>query len=352
MCSSDLKAQAQANLMTGASAQAPAPGSLTPEEEHQAARVRGGLDPRAGVERPDAPLGKGNLVPGRDAGGNPVMGYVDSGGLFHPVEGTTVAPPKAPPQSNSALSVMLRSQNPDVTDGKYTEAQVIAAEQAIKKATTPDTDSSHEVPVYDAQGNASLLTVRSKSHKNFGGGSASSSAGNGAAGSKPGGKTKTVGTSGDGESSRLKPLAGVHRNTPAQNKANTDVVEATKLNSVAQQVQDNPNDAVNQKRLAVALERMSAGRFTTQALDYIIKSGWGNTIEQWANNPTTGALPSDVVRQLVDGATQNLKAAKDAQTEAYGQSQASPGDLKNQAKTNTSNGKPLAARLSDALDGK
>jgi len=85
-----------------------------------------------------------------------------------------------------------------------------------------------------------------------------------------------------------------------------------KVASIAKQVADHPNDAINQKRLAVALERTSAGRFTVQALDYIIKAGWGNTIQQWANNPTTGALPKDVMRQLIDGANENLKAAKDA----------------------------------------
>ena len=102
------------------------------------------------------------------------------------------------------------------------------------------------------------------------------------------------------------------KGTPAGNKAKGDYVEAVKLSSIADQVAQHPSDAINQKRLAVALERASAGRFTTQALDYIIKSGWGNTIEQWANNPTTGALPADVLRQLVDGAHQNLKAAEDA----------------------------------------
>lgn len=91
-----------------------------------------------------------------------------------------------------------------------------------------------------------------------------------------------------------------------------EYTEAVKLDSIARQVEQHPDDAINQKRLAVALERTSAGRFTVQALDYIIKAGWGNTIEQWANNPTTGALPADVMRQLIDGAHQNLKATKDA----------------------------------------
>jgi hypothetical protein len=102
------------------------------------------------------------------------------------------------------------------------------------------------------------------------------------------------------------------KGTPAFNKVQGEYAEAVKLDSIAQQVAQNPNDAINQKRLAVALERVSAGRFTTQALDYIIKAGWGNTLEQWANNPSTGALPADVMRQLVDGAHQNLKASKDA----------------------------------------
>lgn len=109
------------------------------------------------------------------------------------------------------------------------------------------------------------------------------------------------------------------KRTTAQNKADNDVVEATKLSSIADQVAQKPEDAINQKRLAVALERASAGRFTTQALDYIIKAGWGNTIEQWANNPGTGALPKDVMRQLVDGAHQNLVAAKKAKEAAFGE---------------------------------
>jgi len=104
--------------------------------------------------------------------------------------------------------------------------------------------------------------------------------------------------------------------TPAVTKARTTVGEAVKLSTQADEVAKHPNDAINQKRLAVALERASAGRFTTQALDYIIKAGWGNTIEQWANAPSTGALPADIMRQLVDGAHQNLTAAKAALADA------------------------------------
>jgi hypothetical protein len=87
-------------------------------------------------------------------------------------------------------------------------------------------------------------------------------------------------------------------------------VDAVSLDTIATEVEKHPNDAVNQKRLAVALERQAAGRFTTQALDYIVKAGWGNTIEGWANSTTTGALPADVMRQLIDGAHENLTGAK------------------------------------------
>ncbi|MDE2104229.1 MAG: hypothetical protein KGL39_43735 [Patescibacteria group bacterium] len=107
-------------------------------------------------------------------------------------------------------------------------------------------------------------------------------------------------------------------------KAKNDYVAATKLASFADQVASKPGDAINQKRLAVNLERLSAGRFTTQALDYIIKAGWGNTIEQWANNPSTGALPADVMRQLIDGAHENLNSAKDALSAASSSMGATP----------------------------
>ena len=100
--------------------------------------------------------------------------------------------------------------------------------------------------------------------------------------------------------------------TAAYNKAQSDYTDATKIASLADQVATKPDDAVNQKRLAVMLEKASAGRFTVQALDYVIKAGWGNTLQQWANNPTTGALPADVLRQLVDGAHENLTASKAA----------------------------------------
>ncbi len=98
--------------------------------------------------------------------------------------------------------------------------------------------------------------------------------------------------------------------TPEYTAAYKDYETAKGLSKIADLVAQHPDDAINQKRLAVALEKVSAGRFTTQALDYIITSGWGNTIKQWVNNPTHGALPADVIRQLIDGAHENETAKK------------------------------------------
>ena len=98
--------------------------------------------------------------------------------------------------------------------------------------------------------------------------------------------------------------------TPEYTAAYKDYETAKGLSKIADLVAQHPDDAINQKRLAVALEKVSAGRFTTQALDYIITSGWGNTIQQWVNNPTHGALPADILRQLIDGAHENETAKK------------------------------------------
>ena len=107
------------------------------------------------------------------------------------------------------------------------------------------------------------------------------------------------------------------RLTAPQSAAQKKYDEAEGLVKIAELVAGHPDDAVNQKRLAVQLERLSAGRFTTQALDYIIRAGWGNTIQQWANNITTGALPPDIVRQLVDGANEYREGAR-AELQASG----------------------------------
>jgi hypothetical protein len=112
--------------------------------------------------------------------------------------------------------------------------------------------------------------------------------------------------------------------TPGQVKAKKDYEEAVGLSDLAKSVASKPDDALNQKRLLVQLERQSAGRFTVQALDYVKQAGWGNTLEEWANKPNTGALPKDILRQIVDGANENLHSKK-AALDAANQIEGSPG---------------------------
>ena len=107
-----------------------------------------------------------------------------------------------------------------------------------------------------------------------------------------------------------------HKETAPQAKAHRDYLEAYALAKKADEVAKNPTDAFNQKRLAVALEKVSAGRFTQSALDYVKNIGWGNSIEEWANKPGTGALPEELVRQMVAGAHEEMDAKKAAWDES------------------------------------
>jgi hypothetical protein len=171
--------------------------------------------------------------------------------------------------------------------------------------------SQHQSIQYDADGTPHMVTLTSVSAPGVGNIEVDTTPdeGGGEASKGPAPKGPAPKKSAGGTPQPKKDQLDFRKGTPAQTKARGEYDDAVKLSSLADQVAAKPNDAINQKRLAVALERTSAGRFTTQALDYIIKAGWGNTLEQWANNPSTGALPADVMRQLVDGAHQNQTAA-------------------------------------------
>lgn len=199
-----------------------------------------------------------------------------------------------PKPSQAALATYLRAKYGD----NPTAEQIEEGTRAHQRMMSGLTVGSHQTLAYDADGVPHVVTLSSTSRKDFGGAPA------GSGGSK-GPAPKTTGAPSQPKNDQL----NFRKGTPAQTKARGEYDEAVKLSSMADQVAAKPNDAINQKRLAVALEKVSAGRFTTQALDYIIKSGWGNTLEQWANNPSTGALPADVMRQLVDGAHQNQTAS-------------------------------------------
>ena len=174
-----------------------------------------------------------------------------------------------------------------------TAEQILDARRRWTAAVSGTTVGSHTILVPQPDGSIKTLEVTTTSRKDFGGGAP-------APRKTPAPKAGRV-KSGDVVGGRM---------TADVVKARKDYEDAIALADTAKSVSQHPDDAINQKRLAVQLERLSAGRFTTQALDYVIKAGWGNTIEQWANNPSTGALPKDVMRQLVDGADQYLHATK------------------------------------------
>lgn len=242
--------------------------------------------------------------------------------------GQKMMPKTATHQSTAAEAQWIRA-----TYGKdLAELSPDLASEAIsryKQLNTPTTTSTGQALVYDQNNQPHVFTHTGTSKKTFPGANGAAPTSTGTASPVTGGTSnpanpnkgtaahRSPGTTASTPRSPIGPaIEGFTKRTPEVTVANKEVVEAAGLDSLANQVAQRPNDAINQKRLAVSLEKMSAGRFTTQALDYVIKAGWGNTLEQWANNPTTGALPQDVVRQLVDGAHENLKAKKDALKQA------------------------------------
>lgn len=111
-----------------------------------------------------------------------------------------------------------------------------------------------------------------------------------------------------------------HKDTPTQSKARTHFTQTVgfekEVGKIAEDQAKGEHVAIRQKRILVKLERLAAGRFTTQAVQYIQKAGWGNSIEQWANNVTTGELPADVWSQV-------MKAVKDEEISAKEEMKAS-----------------------------
>jgi len=189
---------------------------------------------------------------------------------------------------------------------KPTSEQLLKARSQWAEAAAGTTVGTHDIQVPQPDGSIKLFSVTTTSRKEFPGAAPSKGGSTPPAKGKPA-KTPEKGT-GTPPGGRV--VGG--RTTAVVVKAQKDYVDAVALADIAKSVSQHPDDAINQKRLAVQLEKASAGRFTVQALDYIIKAGWGNTLEQWANNPSTGALPSDVLRQLVDGANENLNSKKTA----------------------------------------
>lgn len=281
----------------------PDPAALNPEEKAKAVRISAGLEPRATTPKAEAENWQTVNVK-RPDGSEVTLQHNTKSGEWTNLDGTPV-----PKEQLSGATVASKGVSKPIRawvkrGGKTVSVLVDpATNKAIPGSENPDIQPPSNMAGRITTGFFHFVDDNNQVHQ-IQETRTSMPAGSGGAG-----VPKTAGEAKDR-------VLGTKSNAPA-NKANTDYNEAVKLASIADQVSQKPDDAINQKRLAVALERASAGRFTTQALDYIIKAGWGNTLEQWANNPTTGALPTDVMRQLVDGAHQNLEAAKKAKEAAH-----------------------------------
>lgn len=319
-----LKAQAEANLIASA-APTPPPGSLTPEETHSAELVKSGLQPRA-VAPKAATAASAKAVQWLTDGEGKAHPFELVDGKFQPVEGADgMTPPvKQAPHSNAALQTFIRTKYGDTPTAEQYEEGITE----FKRLQTPDTTGTHEAIVYDQDGNAHKVTEASSSHKSFG---------HSGGGSSPAGSSSKPGTKKTAPKSPVSDvLPGIHKNTPAQSKAQTDLVSATKLASFADQVAADPNASPSeQKQVALRLIKDAAGRVNMQEYDVMTKrAGLANTLVQWANNVTTGKLPNDVFSALVAATHKNLKSAQDARDTAYG-TPYTPGELKGKAKANT-----------------
>ena len=128
---------------------------------------------------------------------------------------------------------------------------------------------------------------------------------------QPAGKGPAPRAGGAGMGDRVLPF---QKSTPAIAKAQNDYREAVKLDETAKQIEadPSPSKAVKQHRFAIVLEKMAAGRFTEQALQYALSAGAANSFEQMIKKLTNGEMADDVFRQLLESAHENLRASKTA----------------------------------------
>lgn len=211
------------------------------------------------------------------------------------------------PKVGSFGDFMIQAYGQQPTADEYKEGRRLWAE-----ANAGTTVGEHLVMVPQKDGSILPITVQTTTTKSFTGATPTPGA---TAPKTPAEAKAKVAAPHAGVVAQGKPVGG--RMTAPQTSAQKEYDAAVGLVKFADEVASKPDDAINQKRLAVRLERESAGRFTTQALQYIIKAGWGNSLEQALNNVTTGAFPPDILRQLVDGAHE-LQREKEAALKASG----------------------------------
>lgn len=221
----------------------------------------------------------------------------------------------------------------------------------IKQAVTPSTTTTRETVQVQANGDLKRVPLTSTSSKRFPGAAATPGARaqtSGAAASSGTEETPTLAklrtrsreTQGGARASKTAPNAATgtpapargtpgivgHRNTPSQVAADKDMVTATKLVDSANDAWNHPT-AAKDRQLALSIIRGTAGRVNMAEFTlYTKRFGWDNTLEQFANNATSGELPTEIRRQLVQLAHQNLHAARAGHEEAFaGTAGATPG---------------------------
>lgn len=100
------------------------------------------------------------------------------------------------------------------------------------------------------------------------------------------------------------------KGTPAQTDARKNLDVAEGLLTKANDAWDHPS-ATKDKMLVISIIRDAAGRFNISEFDKLIQgAGLGNTLQQYANNVTSGELPKGLRKQLVDAARNNQMGAK------------------------------------------
>jgi hypothetical protein len=243
----------------------------------------------------------------KDAQGNPLS--YEAWTAYSGAQGRAAGTASAPLKVGSFGEFVTSQFGPQPTP-----EQIIKARAQWAQAAAGTTVGTHTIAVPQPDNTIKYYQVTTSSSKSFpeAGGGPSAGPSNGAP--APRGTGGGVGAPKHSAGTPIPRLTGDVTGghpPPGFTKAQNDVTEATKMASIAHQV-EKTHDAFNQKRLLVALERASAGRFTVQALDYIKQAGWGNSLEEWMNKPGTGEIPADIVRQAVAGADQNLKGAQDA----------------------------------------
>lgn len=101
-----------------------------------------------------------------------------------------------------------------------------------------------------------------------------------------------------------------NKGTPALTDARKEYDKAQGLMDLANQALKDPQPGTD-KNLAVRLSREASSRFSIAEMDTLVKNyGIANSWEQWLNNQTSGKLPDEIRKQLVNIARANLQGAK------------------------------------------